>query len=328
MNIDLCFVPSTHEIDQKVPAVSGSSGHLVIESPPDNTTEKPWPGRIFEDQNLDYSEAMRQFVEHSQASSRVSEAAPDDSEKPTVTAQKRALRQEEARLRDERRTVRQQRTHENALWKQLKAERKQQTRTHSQFSSAERKAQAERWRVIRQQRRETQARRKIEDQVWRQKRLHFKEQWGLLPIITAWIAILVITDNCTRQCVGLPLFIAGPKVTADMIIDALTALLPPKLHFLITDRGTHFTANIFEQFAQQKEFIHVLIARHRPQSNGIAERFVRTLKEWLRDTSWQNDQELAVLLGLFLQEYNERPHQGLPIPGLSPNEYANRIWIM
>jgi transposase InsO family protein len=148
-----------------------------------------------------------------------------------------------------------------------------------------------------------------------------------LPIVTAWIAILVITDNCTRQCLGLPLFVAGSKVTSEMIVEALQQLLPPELLFLITDRGTHFTAVAFQTLARSEEFIHVLIARHRPQSNGIAERFVRFLKEWLRDKSWQDDEELAALMEQFLAEYNDRPDQGLPIPGLSPNEYANRIWL-
>jgi hypothetical protein len=29
-----------------------------------------------------------------------------------------------------------------------------------------------------------------------------------------------------------------------------------------------------------------------------------------------------------LVEYNNRPHQGLGLPGLSPNEFANRIWLL
>jgi len=40
----------------------------------------------------------------------------------------------------------------------------------------------------------------------------------------------------------------------------------------------------------------------------VLERFVRSLKEWLADKSWQDDQELAALLQQFLDEYNDRPH--------------------
>jgi len=105
-------------------------------------------------------------------------------------------------------------------------------------------------------------------------------------------------------------------------------LLPAHLQFLISDRGTHFTANVFQQLAKETEFVHVVIARHRPQSNGIAERFVRTLKEWLADKAWQSDMQLLEFLHLFLLEYNDRPHQGLLIPGLSPNEFAKRIWLV
>jgi len=100
------------------------------------------------------------------------------------------------------------------------------------------------------------------------------------------------------------------------------------LQFLITDRGVHFTAQVFQHLATEQQFIHVVIARHRPQSNGIAERFVRTLKEWLADKVWISAQELTALLEQFRKEYNDRPHQGLGIPGLSPNEFAERIWLM
>lgn len=116
------------------------------------------------------------------------------------------------------------------------------------------------------------------------------------------MAILVITDNCTRQCLGLPLFVAGPHVTAEMVVEALRFLLPPELQFLISDRGPHFTATAFQQLAQQEDFIHVLIARHRPQSNGLAERFVRTLKEWLTNKSWSCATQLEQLITEFIAQ--------------------------
>jgi transposase InsO family protein len=130
------------------------------------------------------------------------------------------------------------------------------------------------------------------------------------------------------EAIALPLFTVGSRVTAPMVVEALRVLLPVDLQFLISDRGTHFTANSFAKLAEHEEFVHIVIARHRPQSNGIAERFVRTLKEELRDKVWQDDPQLAELLEEFRLEYNNRPHQGLPISGLSPNEFENRIWLM
>jgi transposase InsO family protein len=129
------------------------------------------------------------------------------------------------------------------------------------------------------QRRQQRAQRTREDTAWREARRVLREQLQGSALISAWIAILVITDNCSRQCLGLPLFVAGAKVTVDMVVTALRALLPDALQFLISDRGVHFTAQVFAQLAREEGFIHVVIARHRPESNGIAERFVRTLKE-------------------------------------------------
>lgn len=319
-------MPATHEEIEKLPAVSGSSGRLVIERSADPSEERQWPGQVFADESRDYTEAMLDFVA---ASNRPPSPvnASDLSEAQAVKEQKRALRLEEAQLRDERRPVRQRRQLEDTAWRALKTERQAPTTGGSETAAAEHPAQDDHWRILRRQRRETVAQRAETDREWQQKRLDFRQRWSQLPIIAAWIAILVITDNCTRQCLGLPLFVAGPRVTAELIVEALRFLLPPDLLFLISDRGVHFRAAAFQSLMRHEEFIHVLIARHRPQSNGIAERFVRSLKEWLRDKSWQDDQELAALLDQFRAEYNDRPHQGLPIPGLSPNEFANRIWL-
>jgi transposase InsO family protein len=319
-------VPTNHEAADKLPAVSGSSGRLVIEQPKASAHERQWPGQVFADGSRDYAEAMLDFVAASQEQP-VAESRDDSSADLTLKETKRALRQEERELRDARRTVRAQRRVEGAAWQVLKTERRTQKSALSEQAPSERKAQDDHWRALRHQRKQSLSERKEADQGWKQERLAFRQRWSQLPIVTAWIAILVITDNCTRQCLGLPLFVAGPRVTSEMIVETLRYLLPPDLLFLISDRGTHFTAAAFQTLMHSEEFIHVLIARHRPQSNGIAERFVRSLKEWLRDKSWPDDSELAALLDRFLADYNDRPHQGLPIPGLSPNEFANRIWL-
>jgi transposase InsO family protein len=281
---------------------------------------------VFEDGELDYNTAMRAFVAASQETrSSTSPTGIENDEKTSHKAQKRALRQEEEQLRTTRRGIRQQRKQEDVAWRVLRGKRRCE---QANLSTVERRAQDEWWRALRQQRWATLEQRKQEDETWRQARHSLRERQSILPLVTAWIAILVITDNCTRQCLGLPLFVAGSKVTAQLVVEALRVLLPPELQFLITDRGIHFTASDFADLAHDEQFVHVLIARHRPQSNGIAERFVRTLKEWLKNRSWHDDQDLTMLLEHFLTVYNNRPHQGISIPGLSPNEFANRIWLM
>jgi hypothetical protein len=64
----------------------------------------------------------------------------------------------------------------------------------------------------------------------------------------------VITDNCTRQCLGLPLFMAGAQVPAAAVVAALRAMLPTELQFLISDRNMahlsipYSTVTLFAKF--------------------------------------------------------------------------------
>jgi transposase InsO family protein len=322
-------VPATHLVDIKLPAVSGSSGHLVIERPIEDNQEPSYPGRIFANTDLSYAEAMRRFVADSAPISGPRKA--ESSEKSSKRAKTRQLRLEQADLCAKRRGLRQTRHAEDTAWKKQRDEIRQkppeldQPKLRAKWGSG--KEQAEKCQFVREQRRQQLDLRKQEDQQWCLDRQNLREKTNLLPLVSAWIAILLVTDNCSRQCLGLPLFIAGSHVTAEMVITALRALLPASLQFLISDRGIHFIAKVFQQLAIDENFVHVLIARHRPQSNGIAERFVRTVKEWLADKTWASDEELLILLDTFLLEYNDRPHQGLPTPGLSPNEYARRLQL-
>jgi len=291
--------------------------------------ERPYPGRVFEDQALDYAVAMQNFVAAS-AQAKKPVTQPEAPMPTTPQASIRRLRQAEERLRIQRRQLRDQRHQEDAAWKTLRQRKRQEQVEMSQrrVRYRERQAWEANWQALCKHHRQAMEQRQHEDELWRQERQFLHTQRAALPIVTSWIAILVMTDNCTRQCLGLPLFVVGAHVTAEMIVEALRTLLPAELQFVISDRGVHFTAHAFKELARTAAFIHVEIARHRPQSNGIAERFVRTLKEWLATQTWKNAQELLALLTQFRAEYNERPHQGLAIPGLSPNEFANRIWLM
>jgi transposase InsO family protein len=331
-------VPATHEQADTIPAVSGSSGQLHIQHPPAEADERTWPGRVFEDETLSYEEAMLAFVAASQEKANQAKTEGQTAQQDqasTAKAAKRALHREEGQLRDERRLVREKRKLEDAAWREIRANRKAAVQTYQALSKEERRqqrstkqAQDAQWQAARAQRRALMSTRQTEDDAWREARRLFQERWAELPAKTVWIAILVVIDNCTRQCLGLPLFVAGVNVTAEVVAEALFKLLPPELRFLISDRGTHFKANAFKMRVLSETFMHVFIARHRPESNSIAERFIRTLKEWLESQSWTDDQILAALLQQFYQEYNDRPHQGLAIPGLSPNEFAKRIWLL
>ena len=328
-------MPATHAVSAKLPAVSGSSGRLIVERPPSADHSAAWPGRIFENPELPYADAMLAFVATAQARASQPASLAEEAANGSLATTKRTLGRTEGQLRDARRQVRAQRQLEDAAWQAARgahraAEQADQVRPKAARRPAKpaKAVRTAQWRALRDQRRATLEVRQQDDTAWRQARLELRQRGSALPVVSAWIAILVIVDNCTRQCLGLPLFVAGPKVTAEMIVEALRTLLPPELHFLISDRGTHFTANAFQTLVLSEAFVHVLIARHRPQSNGIAERFVRTLKEWLADKAWLDDPALAALLQQFLAEYGDRPHQGLALPGLSPNEFAKRIWLM
>jgi len=339
VNVDLCFVPATHQVAEAVPAVSGSSGKLVVRAPTNGEAERRWPGQVFAQPALSYSEAMDQFVAERLARPEA-EPTADEVASPAVQVRKgarRALRRETQRLARARRQERERRALVDQAGKAR--QREQQAAWAASSDSGEVSAGRQRPKASKRaglkaqqraewaQRHQELARRRQEDARWREQRQEVRQHeqgLGLGPVM-AWIAALVIVDNCTRRCLGLPLFVLGAHVTADLVVAALKALLPRELQYLIADGGTHFTAEVMKELAKDQGFVRVPLARHRPQSNGIAERFVETLKVWLAAKKWQTAEDLGALLAEFLTYYNDRPHQGRELAGLSPNEYSARL---
>lgn len=313
----------------KLPAVSGSSGRLVVErGRPTPTPDRTWPGHIFANRAIPYHAAMEQFAHASRQ--RFEERKYQAPPRPTAPDPRRALRAEAAALRTRRRAVRARRQAEDQAWRALWTTRKHTLEVRRCAGGAlawTDDAEDRQWRFLRQHRYTTLRERQAEDTAWRVEQHALRQALSAEVLPPAWRAILIVTDNCTRQCYELPMFTRGGRVSAEEVIDRLEHLLPTDVEFVISDQGTHFMAAKFQELAKRCGFVHVPIARHRPESNGIAERCVRTLKAWLADKLWSSDAELRNLLAAFCHHYNDRPHQGLSIPGLSPNEFAHRIWL-
>lgn len=341
VNVDLCFVPATHQEAEAVPAVSGSSGRLIVGAPKEALAQRTWPGRVFERSDLSYCEAMDGFIAAREAAagspttSTSAEADLEAKRRASRKADRRALKRDVERLRTERRAEREQRKATDTAWRVQREAHRQREHALSAAEGAKRAEQAAKreaekaqWRAERSERHQELIRRRQADDLWREERRQQRERQAGVALVVAWVAVLVVLDNCTRQCLGLPLFVVGARVTADLVAEALRALLPKELSYLIADGGRQFTAEVMAALAKQRGFVRVPLARHRPESNGIAERFVETFKAWLADKEWQTAEELRLLLRQFLAYYNDRPHQGYELAGLSPNEYAARMAVV
>jgi transposase len=330
MNIDLCFVHAKEVHEPNFSAFFQQMDELCEKSPEKGEegalTAEDCGLAIFSHEKRSYDEKMDAYV----LMRNNEEDKREDSKKTDIGEMERkaGIKREEEELRAWRRNIRIERKKEDEEWREYRGKRIKLKKRVKEMSKGERKRfegdkkrSDEEWWRKRDERRELKAKRDKEDEKWRNKRKEIKDKMNLT--ITSLVAILVIIDNCTRKCLGLPVFIKGRKVTADDVIKALENLLPPELRYIISDNGKQFVAEAFQRLCANKGVVHVRITRHRPATNGIAERFIGRLKEMLAEREWKDVEELRMVLEEVISAYNDAPHQGLD--GLSPNEYERRL---
>ena len=177
MNVDLCFVPATHAPAELLPAVSGSSGRLLVSRPKGSKEERSWPGQAFEREELSYAEAMDQFMAAREAKD-AEEGKVAEGGAETIADQKgqrRALRSEIERLRVARREERARRRLLDQAWKACQHEHRKAAAAVSGVRrlgprstlGKRRGALKAQWRAQWAARHEELARRRIEDERWR-----------------------------------------------------------------------------------------------------------------------------------------------------------------
>ena len=124
-----------------------------------------------------------------------------------------------------------------------------------------------------------------------------------------------------------------PITSADLLNDRVIPFYESndiRLIRVLTDRGTEYCGKMenhdYELYLSLEDIEHTKTKTRHPQTNGICERFHRTIQDEFyriafRRKIYNNLEELQADLDEWMQQYNsERPHSGKYCYGKTPME--------
>ena len=132
--------------------------------------------------------------------------------------------------------------------------------------------------------------------------------------------ILLVMDYFSRYLLTLKLY---PSMTAEVFIDGLENALEEAMKLsginmkqivtLVTDNGPAMISKKTANYIEMSPFYHIRGRSHHPQTQGMVERLIRTIKEeeiYIND--YLDPLDAQQKLEKFRQDYNHvRPHQAL-----------------
>jgi putative transposase len=135
------------------------------------------------------------------------------------------------------------------------------------------------------------------------------------------LRILVVVDDCTRECLAL---IVDTSISGIRVARELDRLLAErgKPKTIVSDNGTEFTSNAILLWADDHKVAWHYIAPGKPTQNAFAESFIgRLLDELLNETLFRTLAHARAVLEAWRTDYNDqRPHSRLG--WMSPSTYA------
>ncbi|XP_037505909.1 uncharacterized protein K02A2.6-like [Rhipicephalus sanguineus] len=141
------------------------------------------------------------------------------------------------------------------------------------------------------------------------------ERWSRLHIDYAGPLrgkmVLIVVDSHSKWIEAVPVAHANSRSTVENLRTMFAQFGIPRT--VVSDNGTPFTGFDFRQFMERNGIVHIRTSPHHPQSNGLAERAVRTVKDGLKKIG---NAELTTSLARVLCNYRNTPQQS----GLSPSE--------
>lgn len=129
------------------------------------------------------------------------------------------------------------------------------------------------------------------------------------------VYFLVVVDPYTKWPEVHVTKSTSTKTTIKLLNQSFATFGVPEV--IVSDNGTQFSSHEFQAFCTSQGIHHIRTAPYHPQSNGLAERFVDTLKRSLRKIR-SGGETLEEALYTFLQVYRTTPTGDLD--GRSPAE--------
>ena len=149
------------------------------------------------------------------------------------------------------------------------------------------------------------------NQVWSMDFMHDQLQDGRC------IRLLNVLDDFTREGLGIEIDFSLPS---ERVIRALENIIewrgcPREIR---CDNGPEYVSGIFQSWAEKRGIRIRYIQPGKPQQNGYAERYNRTVRyDWLNQYLFESLEEIQEFATAWLWTYNnERPHMG--IGGITP----------
>lgn len=110
--------------------------------------------------------------------------------------------------------------------------------------------------------------------------------------------------------------------SAAIALDEALTMLPFKVECIYSDNGKEFKG-VFKDLCALRHLPQQFTKPYRPQTNGKAERVIKTIKQLLRKHRFLSREERRRILYAIVRHYNHlRPHQGLS--GLSPFAFLEK----
>ena len=144
--------------------------------------------------------------------------------------------------------------------------------------------------------------------------------------------VLVMTDAFSKWTE----VVALPDQTAETTCRALMDKIilyhgPPKI--IVTDRGTNFTSRLFNNLCKELRTKHKTTTAYHPQSNGMTERFNKTVVEMIRKYIGDGYEQWEEVLGPMASAYRNSVHSSTMespyflITARDPNMVVDRFSI-